>query len=62
MKYEIDQKSCISCGACVEACKHNGITIVSTQGYASFLINDNCIGCGECYRECLNEAIYKVEG
>ena len=59
MKYTIKQDECTACGTCVEVCKFNGITIVSTSGYASFVINDNCKGCGECARECLNESIYK---
>jgi len=27
-KLEIDRKKCISCGACVAACKHNALSLV----------------------------------
>ena len=26
-KIKIDQKKCISCGACINACKHNAISL-----------------------------------
>ena len=56
-KKYIDDKACMSCGQCVEACKFHAVTILKTHGYARFIINDNCKGCGECAAICPGEAI-----
>ena len=53
----IIQPECHACGQCAEVCKFHAITIIKTQGYSRFVINDNCVNCGMCKSNCLNEAI-----
>ena len=48
MAYKIDE-SCISCGACADACPVNGIS----EGDSVYVIDaDACIECGSCADTC----------
>ena len=55
----IDEKKCIGCGACADAC-HEG-AIVMADGKAKLLRDDYCDGLGDCLPACPTEAISFVE-
>jgi ferredoxin len=47
----VDAGRCTGCGACVERCQVNAVTIDDQAGTA--VINtDRCIGCGNCVTTC----------
>ena len=53
--YEINQKKCTGCGACLRQCPENAITGEKKKPH---IINQNkCIKCGACYDTCKFEAI-----
>ncbi|RLD83278.1 MAG: glycyl-radical enzyme activating protein [Bacteroidetes bacterium] len=46
--------NCISCEICINACSHNGLSLIEN----GILINrDNCTACGECAEECPSAAL-----
>ncbi len=45
IKFIVDEKLCVDCGACVSYCPTNAITIVDE---APVIDEDKCIGCGIC--------------
>ncbi|MDR2708822.1 MAG: 4Fe-4S binding protein [Elusimicrobiota bacterium] len=56
-KIEIDEKTCKSCGLCIEACPKKCIAFskeVNKLGlpWAEFVKPQDCIGCGFCYQMC----------
>lgn len=54
MAATVKAEDCVGCGACVDACPAEAITLV--DGVAT--VNaDDCLECGVCVDECPNEAI-----
>ncbi len=49
----IDEENCVACGACVERCHMDAITMDD----AAHVNPDRCIGCGVCVPECPSDAI-----
>ena len=55
----VDAGTCTGCGACVERCQVNALTIDDREGVA--LVNlDRCIGCGNCVVDCPTGAVKLV--
>jgi len=50
----VDREKCSGCGACVDVCPVEGI---SMDGDVAIVNDENCIDCGACVGECPNEAI-----
>ncbi len=55
-EYNIDSKSCNSCGRCVQICP-SGAMEFNTQGKA-VIDQTKCIQCGKCVVACPQKAIY----
>ena len=51
----VDQEKCTGCGACVDACPVEAITM--EDGGKAKVNPDTCIDCGACVSECPVEAI-----
>jgi Fe-S-cluster-containing hydrogenase component 2 len=49
----VKKELCVGCGACVDVCPVDAITI--EDGIA--VISEECIECGACVGECPSEAI-----
>ena len=54
MAAKVDVELCTGCGACVEVCPVNAISI---QGGKARIDADKCVGCGVCEDECTVQAI-----
>ena len=55
IKFIVDEKLCVDCGACVSFCPVNAITIVDEAP----VIDENiCIGCGVCNVHCPRTFLY----
>ena len=54
MAIEISKENCTGCGACVEVCPVEAITL--KDGIAS-VNEDECTECGTCEAECPSDAI-----
>lgn len=55
IKFIVDEKLCVDCGACVSFCPVNAITIVDEAP----VIDENvCIGCGVCNLHCPRTFLY----
>lgn len=52
-------KNCVACGACVNVCPKNAITIDS--GTKAVVESSLCVGCGLCEKTCPAGIIEKVE-
>jgi Na+-translocating ferredoxin:NAD+ oxidoreductase RNF subunit RnfB len=52
----VDADLCTGCGACVERCQVDAVTIDETRGLA-VLDLDRCIGCGNCVVTCPTGAV-----
>ncbi len=52
--FKIDEDNCISCGECVNVCRHNAIVY---DGDKPVIIQSKCVGCGECVSVCPKSAI-----
>ena len=49
----VDESLCIACGACMEACSFNALTLEET-----IVVNEQrCMGCGVCVHTCPTEAL-----
>ncbi len=47
---EVNTKSCVSCGACMNVCPKGAIKIF--QGIYAVVDKKICVGCGICARTC----------
>ena len=47
---QVDQDTCVACGACLKECKFGAITI--EQGIYAKVHEDKCVGCGKCAKIC----------
>jgi len=54
MAIKIDQDLCTGCGACVEACPVDAITLVDDKAQVDV---EECVECEVCVDECPVEAI-----
>jgi Fe-S-cluster-containing hydrogenase component 2 len=54
MPAQVDKDSCSGCGACVDACP---VDAISMDGDCANVDADECIDCGACVGECPVEAI-----
>lgn len=46
----IDAKLCAGCGACMDACPGDAITL--NEDIVAVVDEDNCLDCGACIDEC----------
>lgn len=56
-----DKDRCVSCGACVKACKKKSVGALSAVNYKVERNHDKCIGCGECVIQCPTRAWTRSE-
>lgn len=54
-KLFVNAKKCVSCGACVQVCPQNAISL--EKGQKAVIATEKCIGCGECLSACAVKAI-----
>lgn len=53
---QFEPDRCVSCGACVKACKTKSVEALKTVNYRPQRDEQRCIGCGECVINCPNAA------
>ena len=53
---QLDPERCISCGACIKACKKKSVEALHPVNYRPQRSHQKCIGCGECIINCPNMA------
>jgi ferredoxin len=53
---KVDEKSCVACGVCVDACLFGAISL---NGYLS-IKTESCMGCGVCVSHCTQGALSLV--
>lgn len=53
-QYEADR--CISCGACIKACKKLSVGALSFENYKVVRNTEKCVGCGVCITKCPTRA------
>ncbi len=54
MAVTIDKDTCTGCGACIDCCPVEALTMVSDKATVD---EDTCVDCGACVDECPVEAI-----
>ena len=55
---EITKNECMLCGACVDICKENAVTLNDKKSAPEIYYN-LCINCGQCIKECPTGTIFK---
>lgn len=53
---QYNKDRCVSCGACVKACKKKSVGALSMVNYKVERNHEKCIGCGECAIQCPTRA------
>lgn len=53
MPARVDKEKCTGCGACIESCPVNAITIKDNKAE----ISDSCLECGVCVNQCPTGAL-----
>ncbi len=53
---QFDSTRCVSCGACIKACKRKSADVLTPVNFQPRRDADHCIGCGECVLACPNVA------
>jgi electron transport complex protein RnfB len=56
----INTEDCNACGACVDRCQVNAVSIDESLGIAAINL-DRCIGCGVCISSCEPKAIHLIQ-
>lgn len=46
----VDQKTCVACGCCMNACPLSAVTIY--RGMYAQVDAERCVGCGKCAAAC----------
>lgn len=49
---QFDKDKCVSCGACIRACKKKSTEALHGENYRPVRNHSKCIGCGECVINC----------
>ncbi|WP_420314293.1 4Fe-4S binding protein [Anaerotignum lactatifermentans] len=49
-KAEVNQKSCVACGACAKACPIGAVAV--WKGIWAKVDEAKCVGCGRCEKAC----------
>ena len=57
--FKVDKERCVGCGACVEVCPAQAISMV---GGKAKINADKCVDCGRCAQVCPQEALYPGTG
>jgi ferredoxin len=50
---KVIEAECVACGACVDACPHDAITVDDV----AVIDQSKCVDCGACVDECPSDAI-----
>ena len=57
--FRVDKEKCVGCGACVEVCPAQAISMV---GGKAKINADKCVDCGRCAQVCPQGALYLGAG